>query len=81
MAAGSIRAICTTCVGTIGALACGAAMGERGTSVAAMGRGTLVGRIAQPEEIAAVICVLADPKISGYITGEILQVNGGLYLD
>ncbi len=56
-----------------------AGVGEAG--VAAMGRGTLVGRIAEPEEMAAVICALADPKISGYITGEILQVNGGLYLD
>ena len=56
-----------------------AEIGEAG--VAAMGRSTLVGRIAQPEDMAAMICVLADPKISGYVTGEIVQVNGGLYLD
>jgi len=55
-----------------------AGVGEAG--VAAMGRGTLTGRIAQPEEMAAVICALADPRISGYITGQVLQVNGGLYL-
>lgn len=55
------------------------AVGEAG--IAAMGRATLTGKIAEPEQIAAVICALADPLISGYITGEILQVNGGLYLD
>lgn len=56
-----------------------AAVGEEG--VAAMGRATLTGKIAEPEQMASVICALADPQISGYITGEILQVNGGLYLD
>ncbi len=55
-----------------------AGVGEAG--VAAMGRATLTGRVAQPQEMAAIICALADPKISGYITGQILQVNGGLYL-
>ncbi len=55
------------------------AVGEAG--IAAMGRATLTGKIAEPEQMAAVICSLADPKISGYITGEILQVNGGMYLD
>jgi 3-oxoacyl-[acyl-carrier protein] reductase len=56
-----------------------AAVGEAG--VQAMGRGTLVGRIAEPREMAAVICALADPMIGGFITGEVVQVNGGLYLD
>lgn len=55
------------------------AVGDEG--IAAMARATLVGFVAQPEQIAAVICALADPKISGYISGEVLQVNGGLYLD
>jgi 3-oxoacyl-[acyl-carrier protein] reductase len=55
-----------------------AEVGEAG--IRAMGAATLVGRIAEPEEMAHVICVLADPKISGYITGQVLQVNGGLYL-
>ena len=31
--------------------------------------------------MANMICALADPKVSGYVTGEIVQVNGGLYLD
>ncbi|MCP3984120.1 MAG: SDR family oxidoreductase [bacterium] len=56
-----------------------AAVGDEG--IAAMGRATLTGKIAEPEQMAAVICSLADPRISGYITGEILQVNGGMYLD
>lgn len=56
-----------------------AAVGEAG--IAAMSRATLTGKIAEPEQMAAVICSLADPKISGYITGEIVQVNGGMYLD
>ena len=55
-----------------------AGVGEAG--VEAMGRGTLVGRIAQPQEMAAFICALADPQISGYVTGQTIQVNGGLYL-
>jgi 3-oxoacyl-[acyl-carrier protein] reductase len=56
-----------------------AAVGAEG--VAAMGRATLVGRIAEPADIAAMVCVLADPKASGYVTGQILAVNGGMYLD
>jgi 3-oxoacyl-[acyl-carrier protein] reductase len=56
-----------------------AGVGEAG--IAAMARGTLIGAVAEPEQMAAVICALADPMIGGYITGEIVQVNGGLYLD
>jgi hypothetical protein len=26
------------------------------------------------------VCALADPKISGYVTGQVFQVNGGMYL-
>jgi 3-oxoacyl-[acyl-carrier protein] reductase len=46
-----------------------------------MGAATLVGRVAEPEEIAAAICAIADPRLFGYATGEVFQVNGGLYLD
>jgi 3-oxoacyl-[acyl-carrier protein] reductase len=56
-----------------------AAVGEAG--VKAMGAATLVGRIAEPEDMAAMICALADRRIGGYVTGQIYQVNGGLYLD
>jgi 3-oxoacyl-[acyl-carrier protein] reductase len=55
-----------------------AAVGEAG--IAAMGAATLVGRIAEPEEIANFICALADPRISGYVSGQVFQVNGGMYL-
>lgn len=38
--------------------------------------GVPLGRIGQPEEIAAGVAFLADPAI-GAMTGQILQVNGG----
>lgn len=38
-----------------------------------------VGRLAKPEEIARAILFLADDE-SGFITGETLSVNGGLYM-
>ncbi len=56
-----------------------AAVGEAG--VQAMGRATLVGRIAEPEEIAATVAAIADPKLFGYTTGQVFASNGGLYLD
>ncbi len=37
-----------------------------------------VGRIGEPEEVAHVVSFLADEK-SSYITGEVINVNGGLY--
>ena len=38
-----------------------------------------VGRLGQPQEIARVVEFLADPD-SGYITGEVYGINGGLYM-
>jgi 3-oxoacyl-[acyl-carrier protein] reductase len=55
-----------------------AAVGDAG--IAAMGAATLVGRIAEPEEMASFICALADPRICGYVSGQVFQVNGGMYL-
>jgi 3-oxoacyl-[acyl-carrier protein] reductase len=55
-----------------------AAVGEQG--IQAMAGATLTGRIGKPDEMAAVVCALADPKIFGYATGQVFQVNGGLYL-
>ena len=55
-----------------------AAMGEAG--IRSLEAATLLGRIAEPAEIAAVVCALADPKIFGYATGQVFQVNGGMYL-
>lgn len=41
--------------------------------------GTLVGRLATPEEIAAGIGYLVS-RDAGYITGTVLDINGGIYL-
>lgn len=38
-----------------------------------------VGRMAEPWEIARGVLFLADEK-SSYITGQVLSVNGGLYM-
>jgi NAD(P)-dependent dehydrogenase (short-subunit alcohol dehydrogenase family) len=38
-----------------------------------------IGRLGEPEEIARVVEFLADPE-SGYITGEMYGINGGLYM-
>jgi len=56
-----------------------AAVGEAG--IRAMGAATLVGRIAEPGEIAASVAAIADPRLFGYTTGQVFAVNGGMYLD
>jgi acetoacetyl-CoA reductase len=38
-----------------------------------------VGRLGEPNEVARVVEFLADPD-SGYITGQVYPVNGGLYM-
>jgi 3-oxoacyl-[acyl-carrier protein] reductase len=48
--------------------------------VEAMKRRTLLGRLAEPEQLAASVIALMDPVLSGYTTGQVIQANGGMYL-
>jgi 3-oxoacyl-[acyl-carrier protein] reductase len=56
-----------------------ASVGEQG--IALMAAATLVGRVAQPEDIAHSVAAIADPRLFGYATGQVFAVNGGMYLD
>jgi 3-oxoacyl-[acyl-carrier protein] reductase len=38
-----------------------------------------LGRLGQPEDIAAAVCFLAGPG-AAWITGETLNVNGGMHM-
>jgi 3-oxoacyl-[acyl-carrier protein] reductase len=55
-----------------------AGVGEAGIGL--MAAATLLGRIAEPAEIAASVAAIADPKLFGYATGQVFPVNGGMYL-
>ena len=37
-----------------------------------------LGRPGSPEDVAAAVAFLASPE-AGYITGQVLAVNGGMY--
>jgi 3-oxoacyl-[acyl-carrier protein] reductase len=40
---------------------------------------TPMGRLGKPEEVAIAVRFLADPRAS-FITGTIINVNGGMYM-
>jgi NAD(P)-dependent dehydrogenase (short-subunit alcohol dehydrogenase family) len=42
---------------------------------------TPMARFARPEDIAQAVAFLADPKLSGYVNGHTLSVDGGWYAD
>jgi 3-oxoacyl-[acyl-carrier protein] reductase len=50
----------------------------RGTAVR-HGRNGLIGRRGEPDEIAAMVCMLAGPA-SCYVTGQTIHVNGGSFM-
>jgi NAD(P)-dependent dehydrogenase (short-subunit alcohol dehydrogenase family) len=37
-----------------------------------------IGRIGQPDEVADMICWLADAERSGWVTGQVFRIDGGL---
>jgi 3-oxoacyl-[acyl-carrier protein] reductase len=42
--------------------------------------GIPLGRVGNPEEVAAVICFLAS-SASSYLAGETIEINGGMFMD
>jgi 3-oxoacyl-[acyl-carrier protein] reductase len=45
--------------------------------MAAMVAGIPMGRPGTPEECVGTVLFLADPALSGYITGQVIEINGG----
>jgi len=39
-----------------------------------------IGRLAQPAEVAALVRYLVSDE-AAYVTGEVVNINGGLYMD
>jgi 3-oxoacyl-[acyl-carrier protein] reductase len=55
-----------------------AGVGDAG--IEAFKRATLLGKVAEPEDIAATVVGIACPRISGYTTGQVFAANGGMYM-
>ncbi len=55
-----------------------AGVGEQG--IEAMRRSTLLGKVAEPWELAATVVGMACPLVSGYTTGQVFAANGGMYM-
>jgi 3-oxoacyl-[acyl-carrier protein] reductase len=55
-----------------------AGVGEQG--IDAMRRSTLLGKVAEPADIAATVVGMACPRVSGYTTGQVFSANGGMYM-
>jgi 3-oxoacyl-[acyl-carrier protein] reductase len=45
--------------------------------MAGMVAGIPMGRVGAPEECVGAVLFLACPAMSGYVTGQVLEVNGG----
>jgi NAD(P)-dependent dehydrogenase (short-subunit alcohol dehydrogenase family) len=50
--------------------------GDRDAALASVGQGRPLGRMAEPDEIASVVCFLAGP-VSSYVTGAAWSADGG----
>lgn len=54
---------------------------DRNTSddqMQAMLAGVPMGRAGRPEECAGAVLFLSSPTLSGYVTGQVVEVNGGM---
>ena len=55
-----------------------AGVGDAG--IDAFRRATLLGKVAEPEDLAATVLGIACPRVSGYTTGQVFAANGGMYM-
>ncbi|WP_352620821.1 MULTISPECIES: SDR family oxidoreductase [unclassified Mesorhizobium] len=53
---------------------------NHGSCVAGLSHEIPVGRFCEPQEVAHTVSFLASP-LAGFITGEVIDMNGGLHFD